>query len=153
MSSPSQANSECPACILTNILHARLSNMPLRLSLHYCQVLHVAILMRNQAAVQALLKSGFSSMCRNSRRWTALDEAISTRHHGITKLLYLHAYAYKKQRMKEKKTQLLTTCNELPNYSVKVCSNQGAADLCLLLHVIVLTFDGAGYLGNCDEAR
>ena len=25
MSSPSQANSECPACILTNILHARLS--------------------------------------------------------------------------------------------------------------------------------
>lgn len=80
--------------------------------------------MRNQAAVQALLNSGFSSMCRNSRRWTALDEAISTRHHGITKLLYMHAYAYKKQRMKEKKAQLLTTCNELPNYSVKVCSSK-----------------------------
>ena len=100
---------------------------PLRLSLHYCQVLHVAVLMKNQAAVQALLESGFSSMCRNSRRWTALDEAISTRHHGITKLLYMHAYAYKKQRMKEKKAQLLTTCNELPNYSVKVCSNQRTA--------------------------
>jgi len=125
---------------------------PLRLSLHYCQVLHVAVLMKNQAAVQALLESGFSSMCRNSRRWTALDEAISTRHHGITKLLYMHAYAYKKQRMKEKKAQLLTTCNELPNYSVKVCSNQGAADLCLLLHFTVRTFDVVGHLGNCDEA-
>lgn len=85
------------------------------------QVLHVAILVTNQAAVQALLDAGFSSMCRNSRRWTALDEAISSRHHGITKLLYTHAYAYKKQRMKEKKSQLLLTCNELPNYSVKVC--------------------------------
>ncbi len=127
-------------------------HVPLRLSLHYCQVLHVAVLMRNQEAVQALLESGFSSMCRNSRRWTALDEAISTRHHGITKLLYMHAYAYKKQRMKEKKAQLLTTCNELPNYSVKVCSNQGAADLCLLLHFTVRTFDVVGHLGYCDEA-
>ncbi|DBA81584.1 TPA: hypothetical protein ACH3X1_007353 [Trebouxia sp. C0004] len=107
--------------------------MPLRLLLHYCQVLHVAILMRNQAAVQALLESGFSSMCRNSRRWTALDEAISTRHHGITKLLYVHAYAYKKQRMKEKKTQLLTTCNELPNYSVKVTWQLGSSVFGLLL--------------------
>ena len=115
-------------------------HMPLRLSLHYCQVLHVAVLMRNQAAVQALLEAGFSSMYRNSRRWTALDEAISTRHHGITKLLYTHAYAYKKQRMKEKKAQLLTTCNELPNYSVKVCSNQGVSDFCLLFHSIVLTY-------------
>ncbi len=126
--------------------------VPLRLLLHYCQVLHVAVLMRNQAAVQALLESGFSSMSRNSRRWTALDEAISTRHHGITKLLYMHAYAYKKQRMKEKKTQLLTTCNELPNYSVKVCSNPGAADLCLLLHFSVCTLHVVDHLGNCDEA-
>ncbi len=77
--------------------------------------------MKQQAAVEALLDMGFSSMYRNSRRWTALDEAIATRHHGITKLLYTHAYAYKKSRMKEKKTQLLVTCNELPNYSVKVC--------------------------------
>ncbi len=120
-------------------------HVPLRLLLRYFQVLQVAILMRNQAAVQALLESGFSSMCRNSRRWTALDEAISTRHHGITKLLYMHAYAYKKQRMKEKKAQLLTTCNELPNYSVKVCFNQGVAVLGWLLHSIVLTLDVVGH--------
>ena len=83
-------------------------------------MLHVAIIMRQEAAVQVLLDTGFSSMARNSRRWTALDEAIATRHHGITKLLYTHAYAHKKQRMKDKKAQLLITCNELPNYSVKV---------------------------------
>ena len=130
MSSPSQAKSNQPSMHSQTFCMLVCLHVPLRVSLHYCQVLHVAVLMRNQEAVQALLGSGFSSMCRNSRRWTALDEAISTRHHGITKLLYMHAYAYKKQRMKEKKAQLLTTCNELPNYSVKVCSNQGAADFC-----------------------
>ncbi|KAL3142410.1 hypothetical protein ABBQ38_002745 [Trebouxia sp. C0009 RCD-2024] len=83
-------------------------------------VLHVAILVQNQAAVAALLDAGFSSFDRNSRRWTAFDEAIATKHPGITKLLYTHAYAFKKRRMKEKKVQMLTTCNELPNYSVKV---------------------------------
>ena len=68
----------------------------------------------------ALLDASFSSFDRNFRRWTALDEAIATKHPGITKLLYTHAYAYKKRRMKEKKAQMLVTCNELPNYSVKV---------------------------------
>ena len=152
VSSPSQAKSKQPS--MHSHKHSTCFSvyLPHELSLHHCQVLHVAVLMRNQEAVQALLESGFSSMCRNSRRWTALDEAISTRHHGITKLLYMHAYAYKKQRMKEKKAQLLTTCNELPNYSVKVCSNQGAADLCLLLHFTVRMFDVVGHLGNCDEA-
>ena len=94
--------------------HVSLANLLLQ------QVLHVAILVQDQAAVAALLDAGFSSFDRNSRRWTALDEAIATKHLGITKLLYTHAYAYKKQRMKEKKAQLLGTCNELPNYSVKV---------------------------------
>lgn len=84
------------------------------------QVLHVAILVQDEAAVTALLDAGFSSFDRNFRRWTALDEAIATKHPGITKLLYTHAYAYKKRRMKEKKAQMLLTCNELPNYSVKV---------------------------------
>ena len=84
------------------------------------QVLHVAILVKNEAAVQALLDFGISSDCRNARRWTALDEAIATRHRSITKLLYAHAHASKKARMKEKKMQLMATCNELPNYSVKV---------------------------------
>ena len=84
------------------------------------QVLHVAILVQDQAAVAALLDVGFSSFDRNARRWTALDEAIATKHLGITKLLYTHAYAYKKLRMKQKKAQMLVTCNELPNYSVKV---------------------------------
>ena len=83
-------------------------------------MLHVAILVQDQAAVTALMDAGYSSFDRNSRRWTALDEAIATKHTGITKLLYTHAYAYKKQRMKEKKAQMLLTCNELPNYSVKV---------------------------------
>lgn len=88
--------------------------------LHAMQVLHVAILVRNEAAVQALLDFGLDSACRNARRWTALDEAIATRHRSITKLLYTHAYASKKARMKEKKMQLMETCNELPNYTVKV---------------------------------
>ena len=87
---------------------------------HDMQVLHVAILVKNEAAVQALLDFGISSDCRNARRWTALDEAIATRHRSITKLLYAHAHASKKARMKEKKMQLMATCNELPNYSVKV---------------------------------
>ena len=101
------------------------------------QVLHVAIIMKQEKAVQALLDTGFSSMTRNSRRWTALDEAIATRHHGITKLLYTHAYAYKKQRMKEKKAQLLVTCNELPNYSVKVRDKDCSTTPCYL-HCIKL---------------
>lgn len=84
------------------------------------QALHVAILVRNEAAVQALLELGLDSTCRNARRWTALDEAIASRHRSITKLLYTHAYASKKARMKEKKMQLMQTCNELPNYTVKV---------------------------------
>lgn len=83
-------------------------------------MLHVAVLVQDQAAVAALLDAGFSSFDRNSRRWTALDEAIASKHPGITKLLYTHAYALKKRRMKEKKAQMLVTCNELPNYSVKV---------------------------------
>lgn len=103
------------------------------------QVLHVAILVQDQAAVAALLDIGFSSFDRNSRRWTALDEAIATKHLGITKLLYTHAYAYKKQRMKEKKAQLLGTCNELPNYSVKVYASLLLSSSCeVMLQLLVV---------------
>lgn len=100
-------------------------------SLHM-QVLHVAILVKNETAIEALLELGIPSDCRNARRWTALDEAIATKHRGITKMLYAHAYASKKARMKSKKLQLLQTCNELPNYTVKVSTLYPASEVCLM---------------------
>lgn len=116
------------------------------------QVLHVAILVQDEAAVTALLDAGFSSFDRNFRRWTALDEAIATKHPGITKLLYTHAYAYKKLRMKEKKAQMLLTCNELPNYSVKVQTSSLAALLLIVTAAIVcIQCFACLHVGHCTD--
>ena len=86
------------------------------------QVLHVAVLRKQQAAVEALLELGLSPTLHNSRRWTSLDEAVSLKDAALVKPLYLRRVANMKAELKAKKALLMESLGSMPDYTMKVCS-------------------------------
>ena len=95
------------------------------------QVLHVAVIRRQLPLVERLLAMGMRSTVRNSRGWTALEEAVALRDRGLVFALHSAELAAIKADMKAKRGQLLQTMVELPNYNFKVapaaCSRQHCA--------------------------
>ena len=85
------------------------------------QVLHVAVLRKQQAAVEALLELGLSPTLHNSRRWTPLDEAVSLKDAALVKPLYLRRVANMKAELKAKKALLMESLGSMPDYTMKVC--------------------------------
>lgn len=85
------------------------------------QVLHVAVLRKQQAAVEALLELGLSPTVHNSRRWTPLDEAVSLRETALVRPLYLRRVADTKAELKAKKALLMESLGSMPDYTMKVC--------------------------------
>eukprot|EP00891_Asterochloris_glomerata_P003431 jgi/Astpho2/3431/Aster-07031 len=96
-------------------------------------VLHVAVLRKQQAAVEALLELGLSPTVHNSRRWTPLDEAVSLRDTALVRPLYLRRVADTKAELKAKKALLMESLGSMPDYTMKINWQLGSAVFGLLL--------------------
>ena len=93
-------------------------------------MLHVAVLRKQQAAVEALLELGLPPTVHNSRRWTPLDEAVSLKDAALVKPLYLRRVANMKAELKAKKALLMESLGSMPDYTMKVSRGMVLKTVC-----------------------
>lgn len=87
---------------------------------HGNTALHVAVINRQTAAVEALLEAGAEVGFKNRARWNALDEAIALEDRELCRTLLVHLRAEWKLKKAAKKEQLLAVLRELPDFRLKV---------------------------------
>eukprot|EP00775_Hariotina_reticulata_P002921 gene2921-3208_t len=87
---------------------------------HGNNALHVAALRGSTTAVQVLLEAGLPAASRNSRGWTALDEALAAKALATARLLQQKLLADAKAELKQKRAQLLESMKAMPDYSLQL---------------------------------
>lgn len=80
----------------------------------------MAALRGSTTAVQVLLEAGLPAASRNSRGWTALDEALAAKALATARLLQQKLLADAKAELKQKRAQLLESMKAMPDYSLQV---------------------------------
>ena len=87
---------------------------------HGNTALHVAVIARKTAAMEALLAAGAEVGLKNRARWNAMDEAIALDDRAACQLLLLRLRAEWRAKKASKKEQLLTVLRELPDFRLKL---------------------------------
>ncbi|GMH32202.1 hypothetical protein BSKO_00036 [Bryopsis sp. KO-2023] len=118
---------------LRALLKASNRGQKAQLDCHGNTVLHLAVLRENVSAVKEILDSGCPSKIRNSKGWSALDEAISARSRELVSMLHSHGVKELKTELKQAKNQLLRTLGELPDYSLELNWQLGSAVFGMML--------------------
>lgn len=86
----------------------------------HMQVLHVAVLRRHHDTVQALIDFGYPLICKNSRKWMPIDEAVSLRDRAMVKLIHEADAQQIKALHKAKRGALLQTMKNMDDFTFKV---------------------------------
>eukprot|EP00210_Caulerpa_lentillifera_P002235 g2148.t1 len=83
-------------------------------------ILHIGILRNNLNVLKTGLEAGVSSKVRNSRGWSAFDEAVAAKRRSLVRALYLHQLQETKNEVQKAKAALIQTLSEMPNYSMEL---------------------------------